>query len=121
MQGSEIPIMYVQNPGAGDPPNAGLQNKADYKGSQKKQFGGYRWIGCHDPSLLDMERCEFLFIGARGGEDIKGMSGLLNVLHIQIVVHMCWWAPCNSKLDEQILELGICMYWQSMCMRMCLH
>ena len=66
----------MQNPGTNDPPNAGLDNKADFKGSQKKQFGGYRWIGCHDPSLLDMQRCEFLFIGARGGEDIKSKTAL---------------------------------------------
>ena len=66
----------MQNPGTNDPPNAGLDNKADFKGSQKKQFGGYRWIGCHDPSLLDMQRCEFLFIGARGGEDIKSKTSL---------------------------------------------
>ena len=60
----------VQNPGNDEPANAGLSNKADYKGGQKKQFGNYRWIACHDPSLLDMERCEFIFIGAT--EDLQG-------------------------------------------------
>ena len=67
-------VLHLQNPEGSEPPNAGLNNKADYKGSQKKQFGGYRWIGCQDPSLLDVQRCEFLFIGARGGEDIKSES-----------------------------------------------
>ena len=63
-------LSYVKNPGNDDPPNAGLSNKADYKGGQKKQFGGYRWISCQDPSLLDAERCEFILIGAT--EDLQG-------------------------------------------------
>ncbi len=40
------------------------------EGGQKKQFGGYRWISCQDPSLLDAERCEFILIGAT--EDLQG-------------------------------------------------
>ena len=28
--------------------------------------GNYRWIGAHDPSLLDYPRCELLLIGGRG-------------------------------------------------------
>lgn len=63
-------LRLVQNPTVDDPPNAGLSNKADYKGSQKKQFGNYRWISCQDPSLLDAERCEFILIGAT--EDLQG-------------------------------------------------
>lgn len=61
---------WLQNPGNDEPPNAGLSNKADYKGGQKKQFGGYRWIACHDPSVLDAEHCEFILIGAT--EDLQG-------------------------------------------------
>ena len=63
-------VCLVQNPTVDDPPNAGLSNKADYKGDQKKQFGSYRWISCQDPSLLDAERCEFILIGAT--EDLQG-------------------------------------------------
>ena len=91
---------WLQNPGNDEPPNAGLSNKADYKGGQKKQFGGYRWIACHDPSLLDAERCEFILIGAT--EDLqgkylgtrvplnKGLIGLCNcyLLQAQIVPHL---------------------------------
>ena len=64
----------LQNPeiGNNEPPNAGLSHKAEYKGSQQKQFGGYRWIACHDASLLDAERCEFIFIGAT--EDLQGRA-----------------------------------------------
>ncbi|DBB02711.1 TPA: hypothetical protein ACH3X3_011658 [Trebouxia sp. C0006] len=65
--------LSIKNPGNDDPPNAGLSNKADYKGGQKKQFGGYRWISCQDPSLLDAERCEFILIGAT--EDLQGQMG----------------------------------------------
>lgn len=65
--------LSMKNPGNDEPANAGLSNKADYKGGQKKQFGNYRWIACHDPSLLDMERCEFIFIGAT--EDLQGQMG----------------------------------------------
>ena len=69
--------MPMQNPDNKDsePPNAGLSNKADYKSGQKKQFGNYRWIACHDASLLDAERCEFIFIGAT--EDLQGMLTLV--------------------------------------------
>lgn len=65
--------LSMKNPSIDDPPNAGLSNKADYKGGQKKQFGNYRWISCQDASLLDAERCEFILIGAT--EDLQGQMG----------------------------------------------
>ena len=70
-------LRLVQNPTVDDPPNAGLSNKADYKGGQKKQFGNYRWISCQDPSLLDAERCEFILIGAT--EDLQGKAHKLAI------------------------------------------
>ena len=78
----------LQNPSIDDPPNAGLSNKADYKGGQKKQFGNYRWISCQDASLLDAERCEFILIGAT--EDLQGNSSSFLFYHCM---------PCNAMFS----------------------
>ncbi len=81
----QVAMWSMQNPGNDDPPNAGLSNKADYKGGQKKQFGGYRWISCQDPSLLDAERCEFILIGAT--EDLQGKLTVCKTLS---------WGSCTT-------------------------
>jgi hypothetical protein len=59
--------------GAGAGGVIGLEEKADFPQEKKDEFGGYAWIGCTDPSLLEYERCEFLLVGAT--ENVQGELG----------------------------------------------
>ena len=100
--------LLLQNPEIGndEPPNAGLSNKAEYKGSQQKQFGGYRWIACHDASLLDAERCEFIFIGAT--EDLQGRATLASVL-VHCLPSMQFSVDAFGALQSQCSSLQLTM------------
>ena len=62
-------LFALQNPEKSNPPNAGLDDKADF-GVKQKQFQGYAWLGAVDPTLLDHERCELLLIAASA--DVEG-------------------------------------------------
>ena len=62
--------LLLQNPKKGDPPNAGLDEKADFGAEKQKKFQGYAWLGAIDPSMLDNERCELLLIAA--SKDVQG-------------------------------------------------
>ena len=64
------PLPLLQNPERGDPPNTGLDDKADFSPGKQKQLQGYAWIGAQDPTLLDHERCELLLIAA--STDVQG-------------------------------------------------
>lgn len=61
---SRMHALYcLQNPERGDPRGVGLDNKADYSPKKQDKFQGYAWIGAVDPTLLDHQNCELLFIG----------------------------------------------------------
>ena len=63
-------MSLVQNPKRGDPPNAGLDEKADFSPNKQNKFQGYAWIGAIDPTLLDHKNCELLLIAASA--DVQG-------------------------------------------------
>eukprot|EP00891_Asterochloris_glomerata_P000121 jgi/Astpho2/121/Aster-04586 len=68
----------VKNPETGNPPNAGLEEKADFDKRQMHEFKGkrtkgLRWISVQDPTLLDKPHCEILLIGA--SRDVEGELG----------------------------------------------
>jgi hypothetical protein len=77
----------IKNPETGSPANAGLQEKAEFANDAEKmkQFGNYRWIGAHDPSLLDYPRCELLLIGGRGQVDDETKKHLDQAEHDEVV------------------------------------
>lgn len=67
-------VLSVKNPQKGDPPVAGLKEKAKFSEDLQSRLGDLRWSSIDPPTYLDYPNAELLFISAHhdaGGEKVE--------------------------------------------------
>lgn len=80
-------VLSVKNPQKGDPPVAGLKEKAKYSDELQSRMGDLRWSSCDPPSYLDYPNAELLFISAHhdaGGQQVEHeLNDLADEQHVK--------------------------------------